>query len=202
MKQPFSIIANNCWGAEVYKHFNLPFNTPVIGLFFYPECYLKFVSNIDKNLSTELSFTEKSKYLDKKVLYPIGIVNGIEIHFLHYENEEDAFDKWTRRCKRVSDGKQFFKFDDRDGATTEHINQFLNMNLPNSVCFTKDVINHPNHVQVPMPKKESSVMDGLSLFKESIKYFDLEEWLNGNGVVKRFAHKLQQIKRKLICAIK
>lgn len=203
MKQPFSIIANNCWGAEVYKHYNKPFNTPIIGLYFYPECYLKFISDLDKNLNTELKFISQSKHLDAKANYPVGIVNGIEIHFLHYEDEKEAFEKWTKRCKRVKDGQVFFKFDDRDGATVEHINEFLKMELPNSICFTKhSLIKHQNHVHIPMPKKAVSVMDGFSLFNVSINYFDLDEWLRGNGVVKQFRHKLKHLSQTLICALK
>ena len=202
MKQPFSIIANNCWGAEVYKHFNLPFNTPIIGLYFYPACFLKFIVNLEDNLSTDLAFIQQSKYLNDKADYPIGIINGIEIHFLHYDNEQEAFDKWTKRCKRVSQGQLFFKFDDRDGATSEQINDFLKLDLPNSICFTKNGgLDHPNHVHIPMPGKESSVMDGFSLFPESIKYFDLNDWIKGNGVIKKPPHKVRYFLRKLVCSI-
>lgn len=202
MKQPFSIIANNCWGAEVYKHYNKPFNTPIIGLFFYPACYLKFIADLDVNLNTELTFIQQSKYLNSKAAYPVGIVNGAEIHFLHYETEQEAFEKWTKRCRRVKDGQVFFKFDDRDGATLQHINQFLDLKLPNSICFTKnDIAVRTDHVHIPMPRSEKSVMDGFSLFKESIKYFDLDEWINGNGVVKRLPHTLRYLKRKISCTL-
>ena len=202
MKQPFSIIANNCWGAEVYKHFNLPFNTPVIGLFFYPKCFLKFIVNLEGNLGTELTFIQQSKYLNGKAAYPVGVVNGIEIHFLHYETEQEAFDKWTKRCKRVANGQVFFKFDDRDGATAEQVNAFLKLELPNSVCFSQNKLaHHPNHVHIPMPSKESSVMDGFKLFPESIKYFDLNTWIKGGGVIKGPSHKARYFLRKLICSI-
>ena len=203
MKQPFSIIANNCWGAEVYKHFNLPFNTPIIGLYFYPACFLKFILNLEDNLSTHLTFIQQSKYLNGEAAYPVGVVNGIEIHFLHYDNEQEAFEKWTKRCKRVSQGQLFFKFDDRDGATEEQVNDFLKLDLPNSICFTRNgKIDHTNHVHIPMPRNQSCVIDGFSLFPESIKYFDLSDWIKGNGVIKRPIHKLQRLKQKLINAIK
>jgi len=53
-----------------------------------------------------------------------------------------------------------------------------------------------------MPRNQSCVMDGFSLFPESIKYFDLSDWIKGNGVIKRPIHKLQRLKQKLINAIK
>ncbi|MCF8463891.1 MAG: DUF1919 domain-containing protein [Flavobacteriales bacterium] len=205
LNRSFSIIANNCWGAEVCKHYNLPFNTPIIGLFFYPDCYLKFVENLEKNLTTEIGFIQQSKYHHAPVAYPVGLVNGVEIHFLHYKSEQEAFDKWTRRSKRVSfkDGEVLFKFDDRDGATPAHIHRYFELGLPNAICFTKQAYpEHNMNVQVAMPASAPSVMDGFALFKESIKYFDLDEWINGKGVVAKPIHRFNALKRKLLCALK
>ena len=199
MKEDFSIIANNCWGAEVYKRYEKPFNTPIIGLYFYPDCYLKFIGNLRHYLKSELKFTNNSKYLDKPASYPIGILGEVEVHFLHYESEEEAFEKWTKRCLRVSDddARVLFKFDDRDGATKEHLNSFLDMNLPNSICFSKHDISHANHVQVPMKNSAESVMDGLKLFYASERLYNLDEWLSGKGVNQQFNHKISFVKAKI-----
>ena len=181
----FCIIANNCWGAEIYKRYKLPFNTPIIGLYFYPDDYLNFVSNLRENLETEISFIKDSKNI-KNQKHPVGIVNGIEIHFLHYESEEIAFENWTRRCKRVLKNykKLFFKFDDRDGATTGHILRFHQMKLPNSICFTKDLFSeYVNNFRIPMATSESSVMAGYDQFYVADKYFDLDKCLNGAGII-------------------
>lgn len=39
----FSIISNNCFAGIVYQHLGLQYNTPTIGLYFYPDEYIKFL---------------------------------------------------------------------------------------------------------------------------------------------------------------
>ncbi|MFT4680346.1 MAG: hypothetical protein ACI9FU_000906 [Granulosicoccus sp.] len=188
----FCIIANNCWGAEVYKQCELPFNTPIIGLYFYPEDYLNFISDLRKNLETDVRFIKESKHI-KEQKHPVGIVNEIEIHFLHYDTEEIAYEKWTKRCKRVlkDNQKLFFKFDDRDGATADHIHRFHQMELPNSICFTKDSFpEYPSNFKIPMPASAPSVMDGYDQFYVAEKYLSLEKWLSGNGIVSSAKQKI------------
>jgi uncharacterized protein (DUF1919 family) len=193
----FCIIANNCWGAEIYKRYNLPFNTPIIGLYFYPEDYLNFISNLEENLTTEITFIKESKNIKDQV-HPIGIINDIEVHFLHYDSEQEAYEKWTKRCKRVpkNPSKLFFKFDDRDGATAEHIHRFHQMTLRNKICFTKDSFPAYSDVfQIPMAKKDSSVMDGYDQFYVADKYFSLEIWLSSNGISSTGLHRLRLMLR-------
>ena len=43
----FSIISNNCFAGIVYQHFNLQYNTPTVGLYFYPDEYIKFCKKFD-----------------------------------------------------------------------------------------------------------------------------------------------------------
>jgi uncharacterized protein (DUF1919 family) len=200
----FCIIANNCWGAEVYKRYNLPFNTPIIGLYFYPDDYLNFILNLRKNLKTEVRFVKISKHIENQK-HPVGVVNGIEIHFLHYESEEVAFEKWTKRCKRVleNDKKLFFKFDDRDGATADHIHRFHQMEMHNRICFTKDSFTeYANNFRIPMPSSELSVMDGFDQFYVADKYFSLGKWLTGKGIVSSTKQKLflkaKEVKDRLV----
>lgn len=42
----FTILSNNCWGGHVYRYFSLPYLTPTIGLYFYPDDYLKFITSV------------------------------------------------------------------------------------------------------------------------------------------------------------
>ena len=194
----FCIIANNCWGAEIYKRYDLPFNTPIIGLFFYPEDYLDFISDLRKNLETEISFIKDSRHI-KGQKHPVGIVNGIEVHFLHYDTEEEARTKWTKRCKRVltDKSKLYFKFDDRDGAASEHIQRFHELNLQNSICFTKDSFsNHPANFQIPMPKDAESVMDGYDQFYVTDHLYNLDTWLRTGRIEHTLGQKLNMVIRK------
>ena len=202
LKNPdFTIVANNCWGAEVYKTFDLPFNTPIIGLYFYPDCFIKLLSDFQENIHSELKFTPQSKYHKEKRDYPVGLLrNDIEIHFLHYKNEEEAFQKWTKRAKRISteDSKLFFKFDDRDGCKPSHIRQFHDFPFRNKISFS--VQKHPEipeNINIPMKKEEQAVMDGLLLYYESVKYFDIIKWLNGEGVQQNFGNKFKHLMSSL-----
>ena len=199
VQDEFCIIANNCWGAEVYKRFDRPFNTPIIGLYFYPEDYLNFIADLRHNLTSELTFIKQSKNIEGQK-HPVGVVNGIEIHFLHYDSEEEANEKWTRRCKRVPKdlSKLHYKFDDRDGATPDHIAKFHSMKLANSICFTKDeYTQYPANLRIPMSKGEANVMDGFDQFYVADKFYDLEKWLCGDGVVQSPLNKLKLSSRKL-----
>lgn len=175
----FCIIANNCWGAEVYRHYRRPYNTPVVGLYFYPDDFLRFISGLRQNLSAPLTFITQSRHLSGPAKYPVGVVNGIEVHFLHYKDEAEATDKWTRRCARVpaDDSLIYFKFDDRDGATQAQVHDFLDRKLPRSICFTRWPIRHFAAVHIPMARNEPSVMDGYALYYEGVRHFDLHTWV-------------------------
>ena len=54
--EDFTIISNNCWAGHVYRYYNLPYNTPTVGLYFYPDEYIRFLSNLKKYMSMKLTF--------------------------------------------------------------------------------------------------------------------------------------------------
>ncbi len=194
----FCIIANNCWGAEAYKKYELPFNTPTIGLYFYPDDYLNFIADLDRNLRTGLRFVRESRNIQNQK-HPVGVVNGIEIQFLHYDSEQEAFEKWTRRCKRVfrDEKRLLFKFDDRDGATKEHIHRFHGMGLAHSICFTKEPYpEYPSNLQIPMGVNENSVMDGYDQFYVAEGFFDLGQLLLRKGIIRSPAQRIRLAARK------
>ena len=49
----FSIICNNCWAGYVYRRFGLPYLTPTVGLYFFPEDFLKLCSDVNNIFKTE-----------------------------------------------------------------------------------------------------------------------------------------------------
>lgn len=47
-----------------------------------------------------MEFIQESIYpKTKKHWYPIGKLDDIEVHFSHYDSQEEAMEKWTRRKK-------------------------------------------------------------------------------------------------------
>lgn len=188
----FVIIANNCWGGEVYRDLNFPYNTPFIGLFIPPTCYLRLLKNFEAHISSKLTFINSSKYevygslKEQNPNYPIGILsNDIEIHFLHYHNVEEAKEKWERRLKRLKENNNyFFKFCDREITDINLLLEFDSLPLKNKVCFTVKNIKakNKNIIQIKEQDHLPQVVDGRALYNISKNYFDIQRWLlTGNS---------------------
>ena len=78
----FTIISNNCWGGMIYESYNLPKNSPTVGLFFFAEDYIRFLKDLKGFVTAPLKFItpEDSKWKTRPELvndkrfghYPIG----------------------------------------------------------------------------------------------------------------------------------
>ena len=78
----FTIISNNCWGGMIYESYNLPKNSPTVGLFFFAEDYICFLKDLKGFVTAPLKFIrpEDSKWKTRPELvndkrfghYPIG----------------------------------------------------------------------------------------------------------------------------------
>ena len=142
--QNFTIISINCWGGMIYESYNLRKNSPTVGLFIMPKDYIKFIKNLKKYLKIKLTFIkpEDSKYTDvlkndsRFGSYPIGKLGDIEIMFLHYKNEKEAYEKWERRKQRINFDNIIYKFNDQNGCTKSDFYEFVNLPLPNKLFFT------------------------------------------------------------------
>lgn len=140
----FTIISNNCWGGFIYQSYALKYNTPTIGLFFMADDYIRFISNLKHYINfDEIKFIESknSKYYDKIKekdnfgKYPIGRIDDIEIHFLHYHTNEEALKKWNERKKRINYDCILYKFSDMNFCTEKDIKNFINLGYKNKICF-------------------------------------------------------------------
>lgn len=56
VKKPFTIISNNCWGGLVYQYYGFGYDTPTVGMYFFAEDYVKFVSNLKHYLEIDIHF--------------------------------------------------------------------------------------------------------------------------------------------------
>lgn len=127
----FSIISNNCWAGRVYQYLDMPYLSPTAGLYFFAPDYIKFVKNLKGYLDTPLEFIapEESKYFEElkkrnQLTKPIGRLNDVEIVFLHYSSEEEAFEKWNRRKERVNFNHIILKFSRMNRCTDKEISEF------------------------------------------------------------------------------
>lgn len=175
----FSIISNNCWGGGVYQELRVPYNTPTIGLYFYPDDYIKFLKRL-KYYCTDatLSFTNVSKWKNYVCQYPIGLLDDeIEIHFLHYKSEEEAKEKWDRRKHRMNWNSLYIKMDDRDGCTGEHCAMFDKLPFTNKILFSATL--RPYKSCFYLPKCRGREVDELYANKHLWRSdFDIIKWLN------------------------
>lgn len=132
-KRNFTIIANNCWAGRAYQYLGMPYLSPTVGLYFFAEDYIKFIMNLRYYLSLDLQFisVEYSRYQEELrkrneniLAIPIGILDDVEIVFLHYKSEEEAKNKWNRRLQRINYDDIILKFSNMNLCTEEHILKF------------------------------------------------------------------------------
>lgn len=174
----FTIISNNCWGGWVYRIFGLEYKTPTVGLFIMPKDYLKFIKNLEYYLfNCDLQFIEPKYSRYYKILnsketygkYPVGKLDDIEIFFMHYKDEKEAYEKWNRRLKRVNMDNLIVKFNDQNGCTIKEINEFNKINKYNKmICFVSSKIKGPYNIYMWEFKKDKYVVDDKWWCKQHI----------------------------------
>jgi uncharacterized protein (DUF1919 family) len=128
----FTVFSNDCWGAEIYRNLRLPYQTPFVGLFMLAPCYIGFLKRPKHYLAQEFVFVDESKYSkinEKRAAkgenYPIGVLDGVEVHFLHYDTPKQAAETWERRAARIRWDRLLVKFDSgKDMATPAHLAEF------------------------------------------------------------------------------
>lgn len=177
----FTLFSNDCWGGELYQYFGLEYNTPFIGLYVMAPCYIKFLKNPDYYLNLELTFTQISKYpaveearSNFKNSFPVGVLDDIEIQFMHYNIEKEALLKWNRRKKRINWDNIYVKFDGgKDAATNELIEEFDQLPY-RKLCLVPEPYTTISSA-VYVPNWES---DGAKMFPKTMKVFKIKKWLN------------------------
>ena len=143
-QREFTIISNNCWGGTIYESYNLPKMSPTVGLFIMADDYIRFCSDLKGYLAKELTFIPPTQSVHFEELqntnnfgkYPVGLLGDVEIMFLHYHSEQEAKEKWERRCKRINWDKMIVKFNDQNGCTYKEAQAFFELPLKNKLFFT------------------------------------------------------------------
>lgn len=178
----FTIICDNCWAGKVYQELGLPYQTPFVGMFIFSPDYIKMLKNLKHYLSGNipLTFVKESKYIkDFDNAYPLALLDDIELHFLHYADEEEATQKWERRLKRMHWDNLYFKFNDNDACTYELMKEFEELPYKSKVIFSsKNYSDLPSLVHFKSAEKQGHV--GIDL-KTYHRYFNAVTWLNKGG---------------------
>lgn len=195
----FTIFSNDCYGGEIYRIMQIPYNTPFIGLMLMGPCYLKFLAEPNKYLNSTFTFIVESKYdeINKlrnlKGTYPMGLLNDIEVHFLHYETEQDAIEKWKRRAARINWNNLKIKFSiDKDYSDIYSLDIFSKLNFRDKVSFSNNQYkDFDSNIMIP-----NNVSDATVTFRLSLKVFNLIGWLNDGRIY--FSNPLERIKGTII----
>jgi len=199
-KKEFVVISNNCFGAEIYKWVEKPYNTPFIGLFLHGDCYIKLLQDFDNIIEKKLVFINVSKYNNLSLsTYPIACFEGtsIEIHFMHYKSKEEAEEKWQRRLSRMlkisNKSNYYFKICDRDGGTLDILQEFHQLSFPNKISFSINSLPSISNGHICVNEKNNSqqVPDGIALYQLSHKYVDLIKWIEFGLIQKNIKSTLK-----------
>lgn len=178
----FTLICNNCYSGHLYEVLKRPYNTPTVGLYFYAEDYVKFVSNLEVYLKEELSFVATTKHAEaikdhQEKKYPIGVLsNNLEIHFLHYTSQEEAKSKWDRRKERVDMNTVLVIMNDQNKFNQELMAKFDQLKYP-KIFLSAKARNGKNVKVVDYYKGRDCVGDMYNDKLKVFKNFDLVHWI-------------------------
>ena len=178
----FSIISNNCWAGDVYRYFGISYQTPTVGMYFYADEYIKFLSNLPYYLSCPLekmSFQE-SKY--QEILLKKGQENkllarldDVEIVLLHFPDWAEAKEKWDRRVQRINFDNIIVKFSRQNLCSDEHFAAFCNLPFEKKIFFDNKPSDNPIAVYIPGYEKEEYLKDDISSYR---KHMDILSFIN------------------------
>lgn len=74
-----SIISMNCFAGLTYHTFGLPFLTPTINMFWLPDHFIKFVSDLRYYMNLELRYYKDDYEENLKQNYPVFLLGDCEI---------------------------------------------------------------------------------------------------------------------------
>lgn len=184
----FCIVANNCLGSRFYKILKRGYNTPFVGLFMMPECFSKLVSDFDRYMDLPIQFVQDSKYSDIDAArrdgpqYPIGLLNDLEIHFLHYDTEAEATEKWMRRVERMRQLRRddiYFVMIANGACEDDMIERFFGEGLQNKIYFhRRKELERPGCVYIP--SKEDDMGNLYAQYQRFVGRFDFADWILGH----------------------
>ena len=182
-RSDFSIISNNCWAGTVYRYFGLPYQSPTAGLYFFGTEYVKFAGDLRHYLNTPIEFIDSCDSAHYETLKsrnelskPVGIIDDVEIVFLHYPTPEEARAKWERRVERVNWDNLFIKFSQMNDCREEDLRAFDSLEHTNKICFT--AMRRPDiacSVYHPRLCSGGGITNDTDRFTQG---FNLVDWLN------------------------
>ena len=175
-----TIIASNCIAGEMYNDLGLKFTSPTINLFFREKDFLKFVLNLKYYVAQKLIFVKNSGGG-----YPLGQLDDIHVHFLHYKTEEESAVKWYERCDRIDYDNIYVIMSDQDLSDEEFcLFQKISIAKRKIIFTTNPDRAKDNDVFLIKEYKPFSyvtryAVNRLNGFRDFERFWDFVSWLNG-----------------------
>ena len=185
----FSLISNNCNGGVLSHELGLRFNSQFVNLAIFSEEYIKYLENFDyyNSLVPEFEETQES--------YPVGVLDDIKIHFIHYKTKQEALEKWEERKKRINKDNLFVIFTEQHGVDEcpeELLRRFDKLPFKNKIVFTcKEYEDIKSSVYVKQFKNNPYGVYMFLSYRSRLSYkrrydvFDFVSWFNGETDLKK-----------------
>lgn len=179
-----TIISNDCWGSFMYQYFDMPFNSPFIGLFLTADDYLTLLEHPEildtPPMMTDARHSRHAADYAHLRNYPLGVLpRGVEIHFLHYPDAETALAKWNRRVRRIDWNNCLVKFSQGHDTGNEEVARFSALPYPHKVCLTSRRYDYPCAVWLNEFDGENYFVK--SYWKVSLWHYDFAAAANAIG---------------------
>lgn len=149
----------------------------------YSADYIKFIYDLKWYLSLDLKFIDysESKYKDDLIKYhfekiPIGVLNDVEIVFLHYHSKAEAYEKWNRRKSRIHWDNLYFKMSEQNLCTLQHLKTFDKLPYKKKFVFVTKNYSLDSQILFMDCKNQDCIPNDTNHFR---KFIDLSNWLTG-----------------------
>lgn len=86
-----------------------------------------------------------------KIDFPVGIVDDIELYFMHYKSPQEAIEKWYRRSSRINYSKIIYLFTETEMVDLNHIDTFSKIinKYGHGYCLIHNRYNLPHTYFIP-----------------------------------------------------
>lgn len=147
----FSVISQNCIGGVIYNDFGMQFLSPTVNLYFKANDFVKFVRNLKYYIDMDIKIVWDEEY-------PIGVLDDIYVHFMHYSTCSEAREAWERRKRRINYDKILIISTDMEGFDDNTFNEWKKINYP-KILLSSKYRNVDNCIFFKNYRKLSSVPD-------------------------------------------
>ncbi len=179
-----TLLIPNCAGGHLFHDLGLRFMSPTINIMMYQNEFLKFVFHLDDYIESELHFYKHQEFDFPCAKLSVEGLPDVNLHFTHYESEEEAREKWESRKKRINKDNMFIFIEERDEITKEDIESLAQLNVKGIVAFTcNDYPDIPYQVYIQKYHNDGEIGNILKRrywddSKEYENYFDFVKWFN------------------------